>query len=105
MRAHPGRDGLFDQREPSGGEWQGRGVFDLDDALADAALGERQHPVMAVGVVAAPAEQRIRRPGAAASAGFRMIAAAAKTPEILDAAVAVELKRRMGRPQLRDMKS
>jgi hypothetical protein len=57
---------------------------------------------MAVGIVAAAAEQRVRRPGAAATAGLGVVATAAKTPEILDAAVAVELQRGVGRPKLRD---
>src|ERR1700733_11289669 len=56
---------------------------------------------MAIWVVAAPAEERIRRPCTAAAAGLRIIAAAAKSPEMLDAAAAIELQRRVRRPQLR----
>ena len=75
---------LLDQREDSMIErLSRRGLFQRQ-AFARPLTGMLQRPMMAVRIVPAPAEEDVRRPGAAAAAQLGVVARAAVSPQRLD---------------------
>src|SRR5262249_3080148 len=74
-------------------EWKPFSFLDFSEGLA-LAFGEQfEHAVMAMGVVAPPAEKDVRRPVAARAALVGVIAAPTKPVEIVELEVACEAQR------------
>src|SRR5262245_34795859 len=93
---------LEDEGEATVVERPARRVLGLGDALAQAARRELQDAIMTVGVVPRAAEERVRRPRAAAATHVRVVARPAEPPQIVDVAIAREPKRVADLPHLLD---
>src|SRR6185369_4164098 len=71
------RDGLLDQGEFADRETVRGRFLDLHHPFAQPLTGQIPDPEMAIGIVAALAEQRMRGPGAAGAANIGVVAGAA----------------------------
>src|ERR1044072_6236073 len=80
----PRRGSLDDDLELAMVERSTTGILDLHQTLAQALLVHLSRPMIAHRVIAGAAHKGVRRPGAAGHAGFRIIAGAAKAPQVVD---------------------